>query len=347
MTVGSGVIIIAAAGGDVSSEVSVRIQNQQISGEKIVKIATLTVNPSVDASVTVPHVSPDVKLRCSAPEYDPGGGGINVTRVMDRLGGECTALWTCGGHTGGVLEDLLNREGLSHRSLPISGATRENWMVFEKETGRQYRFVAPGPELTSDEADGILKEIETLEPAPDYLVISGSLPDGVGANYYARVVDAVPETTRVVLDASGVELQAALERGVYLVAPNLREMGQIAGREMEDDADIIEVSRGMIGEGQAEGVVTTLGAGGAVLVTRDMAEHLRTPTVPVNSKVGAGDSMTAGIVLGLANEQTLPKAVTLGNAAAAATVMTPGTKLCRPDDVKQLYRDMLGIHDIE
>jgi len=311
-----------------------------------VKTATLTVNPSVDASVSVPHVSPDVKLRCSAPDYDPGGGGINVTRVMTRLGGECTALWTCGGHSGGVLGDLLDREGLSHRSMPISDSTRENWMVFEDETGRQYRFVAPGPELTTNEADEILKEIGALDPAPDYLVISGSLPRGVSENYYARVAKSVPESTRVVLDASGEELEAALEQGVYLVGPNIREMGQIAGRKMEDDADIIEFSRSMIDRGQAEVVVTTLGAGGAVLVTENQAEHLRTPTVPVNSKVGAGDSMTAGIVLGLARGETLSKAVTLGNAAAAATVMTPGTKLCRPKDVENLYRDMLERHDI-
>lgn len=310
------------------------------------KTATLTVNPSVDASVSVPHVSPDVKLRCSAPDYDPGGGGINVTRVMTRLGGECTALWTCGGHSGGVLGDLLDREGLSHRSMPISDSTRENWMVFEDETGRQYRFVAPGPELTTNEADEILKEIGALDPAPDYLVISGSLPRGVSENYYARVAKSVPESTRVVLDASGEELEAALEQGVYLVGPNIREMGQIAGRKMEDDADIIEFSRSMIDRGQAEVVVTTLGAGGAVLVTENQAEHLRTPTVPVNSKVGAGDSMTAGIVLGLARGETLSKAVTLGNAAAAATVMTPGTKLCRPKDVENLYRDMLERHDI-
>lgn len=311
------------------------------------KTATLTVNPSVDASVTVPHVSPDVKLRCSAPDYDPGGGGINVTRVMDRLGGQCTALWTCGGHAGGVLGDLMDREGLSHRSMPISDGTRENWMVFEDETARQYRFVAPGPELTTSEAAEILDEIRALKPAPNYFVISGSLPRGVGDDYYARVVQAVPESTRVVLDASGPALQLALAQGVYLVAPNIREMGQIAGHKMEDDAAIIEFSRAMIARGQAEVVVTTLGAGGAVLVSGDVAEHLRTPTVPVRSKVGAGDSMTAGIVLGLARGEPLSKAITLGNAAAAATVMTPGTKLCRPEEVENLYHDMLERDSIE
>src|SRR5687768_5262371 len=108
-------------------------------------------NPAIDVSTTVERVVPDRKLRCEQPRLDPGGGGINVARVIHRLGGNCVSYYTAGGHTGRLLRDLLDREGLDHHPIEIEGSTRENIAVTDRTDGFQYRLVMPGPELATAE----------------------------------------------------------------------------------------------------------------------------------------------------------------------------------------------------
>jgi 6-phosphofructokinase 2 len=114
-------------------------------------IVTLTINPCVDESTVVDQVVPDRKLRCGPPRYEPGGGGINVARAIRKLGGEALAIYPAGGAAGELLTALLEREGVAQRPLPISSWTRQNLNVFEESTGRQFRFVLPGPSLARRE----------------------------------------------------------------------------------------------------------------------------------------------------------------------------------------------------
>jgi 6-phosphofructokinase 2 len=172
-------------------------------------------------------------------------------------------------------------------------------------------------------------------------VLSGSLPEGVGDDIYAKLAKQMPEECRVVVDTKGDVLARSLETPVYLIKPNVRELGQLVGRDIESDEEIVEVSRRLISDGKVQVVVTSLGSGGAMLVTADHTEQLRSPTVKIRSKVGAGDSMVAGIVLGLARGWSVRDAVRLGIAAGAAAVMTEGTELCRRADVERLYEHMV------
>ncbi len=303
------------------------------------RIVTVTVNPCVDKSSSVDAVAPERKLRCEPPRFEAGGGGLNVTHALKELGEESLALWTRGGFVGEKLAQLLDEQGVRHQSIPIGDATRENFIVFEENTTNQFRFGMPGPELSTEEVQAVRDAIAAL-PDPDYLVLSGSLPRGVSQSLYRELAKAAPKGTRVVLDASGDALKEGLDAGVFLVKPNLRELGQLVGFEPVSDSDLERASRELVESGRAELVLTSLGAGGAMLVTKDATALVRSPTVPIRSKVGAGDSMVAGTVLGLVRYDSLHDAIRLGVAAGAAAVMTDGTELCRREDVERLFHSL-------
>jgi len=300
-------------------------------------VATLTLNPAVDKSTAVDQVVAERKLRCDRPVLEPGGGGINVARVLRELGVAATAHWTEGGATGARLRALLDAIPLDHRPIAIADETREHLIVAERGSGRQFRFGLPGPRLRDVEVEACVARVAALDPATPYLVLSGSLPEGTPDDLYARLAAAAPPRCRVVLDTSGPALAAGLATPVFLVKPNVRELGQLAGAPIEDDRQVVGVARRLIEQRGVEVVVTSLGAGGAMVTTADEHGHVRAPTVRIRSAVGAGDSMVAGIVAALVAGRSLRDAVRTGVAAGAAAVMTEGTQLCRRADVERLY----------
>jgi 6-phosphofructokinase 2 len=306
------------------------------------KIATLTMNPAIDKSSAVTQVVAEWKLKCEPPEYEPGGGGINVSRAIQKLGGESAAFYAAGGLAGRMLSDLLDREGLLHRPMSIAGVTRENFTVLEKSTGRQYRFGMPGPTLNEAEWRRCLEEILPLLPKIDYLVASGALPPGVPLDFYGQLARLAREhNTRLVVDTSGEALRLAVEEGVFLIKPNLREFAELMGRESVDGLEEERLARELVAAGRSEAVVVSLGAAGILAASAEGAERVRAPLVPIISKVGAGDSTVAGIVLALARGRSWREAVGFGVAAGAAAVMTPGTELCRREDAERLYKQLM------
>lgn len=305
------------------------------------KIITLTMNPAIDKSSSVDHVVAERKLYCTAPRFEPGGGGINVSRAVKKLGGESVALYPCGGPTGETLRLLFDQEGLDHRSVPILGWSRENLIVLEESTGQQYRFGMPGPEIGEEECQRCLEELFSEESGPDYIVASGSLPPGVPEDFYARIARmGKARGARVVVDSSGEALRLAMREGVYLIKPNIREFRELMGTGMEEESEIRDLAKQVVSGGQSEVVVISLGAAGVLMVSAAGPERLQPPAVPIMSKVGAGDSMVAGLVLSLARGNALRDAVRFGVAAGTAAVMTPGTELCRREDAERLYQQM-------
>lgn len=307
------------------------------------RIATLTMNPSIDLSTSVEYVIADHKLRCKSLQRESGGGGINVSRAIHRLGGASIAMYPAGGPAGQMLQTLLDQEGLKHHPISIEGWTRENFMILEEATGQQFRFGMPGPPLYEAEWEQCLNEILSINPKPDYVVSSGSLPPGVPKDFYALLAQKVKNLqSRLIVDTSGEELRLAVEPGVYMLKLNMRELGELAGQKIKDESQQEAVAMEIVENGQSELVVVSLGAGGALLVSKEGYERFRAPTVPIRSKVGAGDSMVAGIVLSLARGKSLRDAIRFGIAAGSAAVMTPGTELCRRDDTERLYTRMVS-----
>lgn len=299
-------------------------------------ILTLTMNPAVDVTFRIDHVSPGRKLRCARPRYEPGGGGVNVSRTIRELGGSSMAVWTCGGMTGDLYRDLLDEAGLDHEPIAVDAWTRQNVIVTEESTNEQYRFCLPGPELTGDEVDRCLERLSQVK-RPRFAVFSGSLPPGAPSDFYARAARALGPDSRVLVDAADEALAEAVRGGVYAIKPNVRELGQVVGRDLDDD-DVVESGRRLVAESELEVVLISFGSDGAVLVTRAGTHELPAPDVSPRSRVGAGDSMVGAFVCRLnAGDEPL-SAARYGVAAGAATAITPGTELCRRRDVERLAR---------
>lgn len=303
------------------------------------RIATLTLNPAMDLSTATAQVEPTRKLRCSLPRYDPGGGDINVARVVAELGGDVVAVYPAGGPFGDMLERILAALALPQLRVPIAGDTRESFTVDETATGRQFRFVLPGPELSAAEQQACLDAIAALDPAPEFIVLSGSFPPGVALAYFDAVAALARRIkARLVLDCSGEALAYAAGRGgIHLLKPSLSELATLMGGKVEGAAAQEAALRELIGRGVAEVIVLSLGGEGAVLASREGIERFPPLDVPVCSAVGAGDSMVGAMVLALSRGWSLHEAVRYGIAAGSATIMRPGTELCRVEDVQRLY----------
>jgi 6-phosphofructokinase 2 len=290
----------------------------------------------------VEQVISNRKLRCETPLYRPGGGGINVSRAIKRLGGDSVALYPVGGTNGDILTHLLDEEGVRHHPVPVKGPIRENLLIEEKSSSEHYHCIMPGPQLDESEWNQCLEELSSIEPKPDYIVGSGSLASGVPDDFYARLAEIASDLeARFVLNTSGEALSPAVENGVYLLKLTMRTLRELTGEEIKDEEAQEQSAMQIIANGQSDIVVVSLGKAGALIASAKGTERWRAPSVSEKSDVGAGDSMVAGIVLKLAGDESLDKAVCFGLAAGTATVMTPGAELCRPEDVEELYDKMV------
>ncbi len=304
------------------------------------KIVTLTLNPTIDTALEAEEMVHTDKIRTSGERIDPGGGGINVARVLVRFGAPVHAIFMAGGSTGRLLDRLLQREGVERTYVPIGGETRVSVTVYERATGREYRLVPEGPVLSDPEWQECLKRVAEVEC--DYFVGSGSLPQGVPRDFYARVAEILARRSiKFVLDAPAEDLKLALRsKGVFLVKPSRAELEDLADAELPHLEAIIGAASQIIAEGGAENVAVSLGEEGAVLVDRSGAQFTPALEVQGRSAVGAGDSflaaMTYAFACGGADRATVLR---LAVAAGAAATLSPGTDLCHPWDVTRLAQD--------
>jgi 6-phosphofructokinase 2 len=302
---------------------------------KKMNIVTLTVNPAVDKSTVIDRLIPEQKLRCDPPRFDAGGGGINVSKAIKRLGGKSLALFTAGGLPGQLLADLVRQEQIDAKIIETEQWTRENFVVSETSTNAQYRFGMPGAALSEAETQAILEALEQSEA--DYIVASGSLPPQMDVNFYEKVA-AISKNigARLILDTSGEPLRAACDEGVFLLKPNIGELEALVGTSNLEIDDVDDAARSLIGDGKCEVVIVSLGPKGAILVTKDLCEHIPAPPVQKRSTVGAGDSMVAGMTWALTQGLTYPDMLRWGVACGSAATMNEGTQLFLRADVERL-----------
>jgi 6-phosphofructokinase 2 len=304
------------------------------------RIVTLTLNPSIDGSSDAEKIQHTRKIRTSNERFDPGGGGINVARVLARLGADTEAICLAGGVTGSVLRGLLDRIGLSHRAIEIASDTRISLAVHERASNKEYRFVPQGPRVSESECASCLNLLHSLDCA--WLVLSGSLPPGIPEDFYAKVIESArARGISVVLDSSGAALKRALQAGgIRLVKPSLGELEQLLGRSFERHDQIVSAAQSIVASGGAETVAVSLGHRGALLVEAEKVLSLPAIAVEARSAVGAGDSFVAAMTFGLAEGWKSEQAFRLGMAAGTAAVLTPGTDLCHRADIERLALEL-------
>lgn len=308
-------------------------------------ISTLTMNPCLDISGEIPRLIADQKLRCDAVRREPGGGGINVSRAVVRLGGESLAVFPAGQGGGNLVKKMLREEGVTCETVSHQGYFRQSFAVRTTDDGRIYRFALPGPEIEQTIWQTCLDKITEGAP-PAYLVLSGTLPPGVPEDLYERIADHFRgQPTKIILDTSGTPLRLALNSTLFLIKPNLRELEDFCNCHLDDETKQEQICRTLIDSYDCHAIILTLGAAGALLTTAEDQFRVRGLSVEPVSPVGAGDSFVGAMTLSLEQGASLRQAFLYGVAAGTAALITPGSELCRKEDTENYYRHLNNEYD--
>jgi len=303
------------------------------------QIITLTLNPSLDKSTHFTGLIAEQKIRCEKPRYDAGGGGINVSKAIAKLGGNSLCIHTSGGSAGIMLEEIILKDGIENKVIRTQNWTRENFIAFENTTKAQYRFGFPGNELLEDEKQNVIETIKEINTK--YLVLSGSLNEGLPTDFYQTIAEiAKAMGIKVIVDTSGEPLRKVLEKGVYLIKPNIGELAKLIGVERLELSEAEKAAKTLIENGAAEIVVVSLGTQGAILVSKEQIEFVKAPKVTKKSTVGAGDSMVGGMVWALSQNKTLKEVIQWGVSCGTAATMNEGTQLFKKEDAIKLFEEL-------
>lgn len=305
-------------------------------------VVTVTLNPAHDLTAEVDELMPYRKLRGRLVAVDPGGGGVNVARVLRRFDVPVVAVAPLGGISGDQVLASLEREGVVVHRVATEIETRRSVTLWVRATSEHFRIVVEGEALPEAVWQACLDAAASIE-SPRFVVLSGSLPPGVPPEIvesFAR--QARRRGAQFVCDTSGPALAAAVRAGADLITPSRRELRDLVAPSVSlAEFDHRRAARRAVADG-ARAVVVSLGGDGAFLVTADGTEaELAPPPVDVLSSVGAGDAMVAGIVLGLLEGRSPAGALRLGVAAGTATCLEHGTEVCRPDQVMRLDAQLM------
>jgi len=302
-------------------------------------------NPCLDRYIYVDDLIVDDTIRAKKVVDYPAGKGIDVSRVIRELGGVSIAIALVGGDTGRKLEEMLDKEGVIYSSIRVPQETRMN-IILESSKG-QYRISMPGEKISVKKLQVVLEVLQALVREKDIVVVSGSLPKGVAAEFYTGIIFTLKQWgATVYFDADGDKLKAGLIGQPDYIKPNLHEFQRLIGKHVNTREEIISEAKKIIDTHELQGILLTLGGEGAYLIAKEKVLFTKTIKVNVKSAVGAGDSFLAGFVFKKAEDASDEEALRWANAAGTAAVMTPGTRLCRKADVERLI-DRIEVERIE
>lgn len=299
-------------------------------------IYTVTLNPALDKTVEIPGMALDTVNRITSMRTDPGGKGINVSKVIAKLGGESCAVGILGGESGRTLLAALEREGLRTHFRFVEGQTRTNLKIIDRALHTNTDINEPGLTVSPADLDALLRDLLGMVREGDIVVLAGSLPQGAPQDTYRVWTAACREKgARVCLDADGVLLAEGLKAAPYLIKPNEDELSRLVGHRLTDTDELIAEGRRLL-KGGVTRVVISLGEHGALYLRRNEVLYAEGLSVPVGSTVGAGDSVVAALAyadsLGMSDED----AVRLSTATGAANVMCSGTQPAEREAVEKL-----------
>lgn len=294
-------------------------------------IITLTLNPALDKTIEINDFQVNHVNRVSSIRLDPGGKGINVSKVVHSLGGKSKALGVLAGSTGKFIEDKLDILGIENEFIFTDGETRTNIKVVDKEKGTNTDINEKGPDIDIQVLEEIAYKIIDNTSIADILVFSGSVPGNVDSGiYYDLIESAKKKGIKTILDADGALLEKGIEAGPYLIKPNIHELERLYDRKITSPMEAIDLGKKFFEKG-IEMVVISLGSEGAIFMTKEKTALVKGLKVDVISTVGAGDSMVGALALGIERDFDFEELIRLATATSAASVMTSGTE---PGDMK-------------
>lgn len=297
-------------------------------------IVTITLNPVIDKNISVPRLMPEKKIRCEHMLEEAGGGGINVSKALKILGQDSLALMPMGGYNEPHLKALLTEKEINFHSFHSAAEVRENISIFDEDNHKQYRIVMEGKPQSPSLDKEILAYISSLVPPPKIIVISGSNPKGISTNFYGDLAMLTNSlSAKLIVDTSGPALKSALDQGVYLIKPNLQELGTLVGDENLTPENAVAAAQHFIHTSKCEAIVVSMASEGAMLITQNFLKNIKAPKVDVKSTIGAGDSLVAGIVFKTLKGEKLEDAIRFGIACGSAATLHSGTRLFSKEDV--------------
>ncbi|MGG3384986.1 1-phosphofructokinase [Heyndrickxia faecalis] len=297
-------------------------------------IYTVTLNPSVDYIVQVEHFELGGLNRSVMDTKFPGGKGINVSRVMKRLGVDSTALGFLGGFTGSYIENFLKAEGILTDFVQVSGDTRIN---IKLKSGVETEINGTGPSISEAELDRLLAKIDSLGK-DDVILFSGSIPSSLPSSIYADLIQKCRENQiRVIADVSGESLGHVIKTGPFLIKPNHHEIGEIFGVKVETPEEAKQYGSRLLDMG-VENVIVSMAEKGALFLNKEVSYFAQAPKGKVKNSAGAGDSVVAGFVSGMAKGKSYKESFALGVACGSATAFS--MELCTKQEATSLLEQV-------
>jgi 6-phosphofructokinase 2 len=302
-------------------------------------IYTVTLNPILDRIVAVEELIYDDANTVVEEKKFPRGKGIDVSRVIKELGGQSVAMGFAGGYNGLELVGRLVNEGIICDFTKIHNETRAHITIFQRKKKLQTLLSTLCPVISQIEADEFFRKIQDI-PANSCVVISGNVPQGMSDSFFAQLITTLKERDiKVTLDTDEEALKRGVDAGPYLIKPNIHEFGRLVETNVSEIEDIIKYARPY--EDKVKYIVVSMGAKGVVGISKEGNYHVIPPKINVRSSIGAGDSLTAGIIFAL-NENTLfEDALALGVACGTASALNPGGDLCQKNDIDMVKKDVL------
>lgn len=300
-------------------------------------IYTVTLNPALDKTVEIPSFAADSVNRITTMRTDPGGKGINVSKVISKLGGQSIATGILGGDTGLAIQSALKTMGLKTSFRFTEGETRTNLKVIDPVNHTNTDINEPGVTVSEEILNGLLARLTARLEKGDIVVLSGSLPKGSPRDTYYTWTGACKKAgAKVILDADGELLEAGLKASPYLIKPNNHELSQLLGETLTTPEELNKAARRLMEEHGIAKVVVSMGGKGALYVTQDETIYAEGLKVPVGSTVGAGDSVVAALAVAEESGMGLEETVRLSTATGGANVMCSGTQAAEYEVIQEL-----------
>ncbi len=302
------------------------------------QIITITLSPCIDKSTEVDKFIPEKKLKCSYPMLEAGGGGINVSRALKNFGAHSICAYIAGGYTGQLFNQMVFHEGLGSFIVDSPLHTRENFIVFEKQTHLQFRFGMPVNDVKEKEWRAIIRFLHQQKNVR-YLILSGSISEKISPFFFKELNSFVKQSgCLLIADTSGLALKQVLQTGAYLIKPNLNEFSSLFKTPIKGYKEIVKQGKKIISKNKIKNIIVSLGGDGAILITAEKSILFKTLPLKIKSTVGAGDSMVAGTVFKLNQGHDISESVKFGVACGAATTLTPGTQLCDMASATRMFK---------
>jgi 1-phosphofructokinase len=299
---------------------------------------TVTLNPAIDQTVTIPNFAAGKVNRVDQVQSDPGGKGVNVAHILADYGRRVAVTGFLGRDNAAIFEGLFTRKGIQDRFVRIAGQTRVGIKITDPARQQTTDINFPGQAPAPTDVDALFRVIDTVTDA--WVVLAGSLPPAVAPTIYRDIIAMLKSHgSSVVLDTSGEALRYALEAVPRVIKPNLHELEVLLDRPLATRAAIVEAVSPLIAQG-IELVVVSMGGEGACFITEHSVVVARPPRIPVKSTVGAGDAMVAGIVAGQLERVTLAACARLATAFSLDAISHIGSGLSSREVIEDLMQQV-------